>query len=314
MNSKIIYSPEYDLMSTGVSFFHPFDGKKYSRAWSELQKSCDVDLKSIWLQPEKPISDNALLAVHTSKYLQSLEKSSVISSIIEIPFAKFIPNKLLQNQLIKPMKFACEGTRLATRYALEGAMVMNMGGGFHHAYSTHGGGFCVFADAAIAIKEARRSNLLAANDKVVMIDLDAHRGNGFESIFSNDDSIELFDMYNFQVYPGMHEGELDDYPFMIPLKNKTNDDAYLSILKQELPKFMAANDKPKLAFYNAGTDILVGDPLGNLSVSYNGVIERDRYVIEILLNMNIPTVIVTSGGYSQASYKLIASLASMIIK
>lgn len=313
MDTKYIYSPEYDLISNGIGMFHPFDGKKYSRAWNELEKSSGVNLKSMWKQPEHPVSDDLLLNVHTSDYIRSLKKSSVVSSIIEIPFARLVPNKLLQSQIIKPMKFACEGTRLAARYALEDAVVMNIGGGFHHAFADHGEGFCIFSDVAVAIKDARNNGLLDVSDKVMMIDLDAHRGNGFESIFKNDASVDIFDMYNFQVYPGMHEGEMDDYPFMIPLKNNVNDDVYLSVLKNELPRFMASNNKPKLAFYNAGTDILAGDSLGNLNVSYDGVVERDRFVIEMLSSMDIPTVIVTSGGYSKESYKLIASLASMII-
>lgn len=69
-----------------------------------------------------------------------------------------------------------------------------------------------------------------------------------------------------------------------------------------------------MVFYNAGTDILAGDPLGNLNVSFNGVLERDRYVIEMLSKLNIPTVVITSGGYTKESYKLIAGLASQIIK
>lgn len=312
MNSKLVYSPRYDVTSKGIGFLHPFDGQKYSRAWGELEKLDGVDLNSLWVKPENPISDEDLLSIHSSDYLESLSKSSVIAKAVEVPLVRFVPNMLLQNKIIKPMKLACEGTRLATQHALEGAMVMNVGGGFHHAFSDHGEGFCIFADAAIAIQSARKKGLLEDSDKVMMIDLDAHRGNGFESVFKNDASIKMFDMYNFQVYPGMHEGEIDDYPFMIPLKNKTNDEVYLDVLKEELPKFMVENEKPSLVFYNAGTDILAGDPLGNLSVSFEGVVERDRYVLSMLSKMNIPTVVMTSGGYTNESYKLVASLASMI--
>lgn len=314
MKSKLIYSPEYDLMSKGIGGFHPFDGKKYSRAWKEIKLPEATDLESIWIKPEQPISDEALLSVHSSEYIQSLKKSSAISNIIEMPFTRFIPNSILQSQLIKPMRYASEGTRLATRHALEGAMVMNVGGGYHHAYASHGEGFCVFADAAAAINDARSHGLLGVTDKVVMIDLDAHRGNGFESVFKDESSVDIFDMYNFQVYPGMHEGDVDDYPFMIPLKNRVNDDIYLSVLKEELPKFMEANNKARLAFYNAGSDIIAGDSLGNLNVSFDGVVERDRFVIEMLRSMDIPTVVMTSGGYTKESYKLVSSLASMVIK
>jgi histone deacetylase 11 len=313
MKSGIIYSPEYDMTPPGAGFIHPFDGKKYSRAWSELNKNPDLNIESVWQQPEKPLSDDVLLDVHTSGYLASLDKSSVVSKIIEIPFLGLIPNGLLQRYFIKPMRWACEGTILATRTALEGAMVMNIGGGYHHAHADHGEGFCVFADVAVAISTSRKKGELDVNDKIVMIDLDAHRGNGFESVFREDSAVSIFDMYNFQVYPGMHKGELDDHPYMIPLKNKTNDDTYLKVLKEDLPEFMSKNGGAKLAFYNAGTDILAGDPLGNLNISYDGVIERDRFVIELLSKLNIPTVVVTSGGYTKTSYKLVTNLAKLVI-
>ena len=313
MESKLIYSPKYDMALPGASVFHPFDGQKYSKAWRELQSISNIDLETIWQEPEQPVSDEVLLKIHSTEYLTSLNRSSVVSRIVEIPLARLIPNGFLQRYLLQPMKLACEGTRLATRVALGGTMVMNIGGGFHHAHATHGEGFCVFADVAIAILDARKNGALKDSDKILMIDLDAHRGNGFESIFRNDSTVEIFDMYNFQVYPGMHEGDLDDLPFMLPLKNKTNDDVYLSVLKEELPKFLSQNETAKLIFYNAGTDILADDPLGNMSVSYEGIVEREKFVVKALSKINVPSVVVTSGGYTKTSYKLVAELAKMVI-
>ncbi len=313
MESKLIYSPKYDMAPPGASIFHLFDGQKYSKAWRELQGICNVDLESIWQEAEQPVSDEALLNIHSAEYLTSLNRSSVVSRIVEIPLARFVPGGFLQRHLIQPMKFACEGTRLATELALDGAMVMNIGGGFHHAHATHGEGFCVFADVAVAIMDVRKRGSLKDSDKILMIDLDAHRGNGFESIFRNDPSVEIFDMYNFQVYPGMHQGDLDDHPFMLPLKNKTNDDVYLSVLKEELPRFLSQNKTVKLIFYNAGTDILAGDPLGNMSVSYKAVVEREKFVVKALSDLNVPTVVVTSGGYTKTSYKLVAELARLVV-
>ena len=314
MDVKFIYSSEYDLIPTGLEFLHPFDGKKFSRAWELLFASEEFDAEAHWVKPEVAASDDYLANIHTPEYLQSLKKSSVIAQIIEIGLVRFIPNSLLQSQIIKPMRLACEGTRLATEYALKGALAMNVGGGFHHAFTDHGEGFCVFADAALAIDYVRKSGLLKSDDTIVMIDLDAHRGNGFQAIFAKDPAVRIFDMFNFQVYPGMFEGDMDQYPFMIPLKAHSSDEVYLGVLKEELPGFLAMDEPPKLAFYNAGSDILASDPLGNLGVSYDGVIERDKYVIESLVSRGIPTVIMTSGGYTKQSYQLIAALAQTVIR
>lgn len=312
-NNKIVYSPKYDLLPNGFGVLHSFDVRKYSKAWGELARLHASKLHNSWIEPKQVIAYDKLLNVHTEQYIKSLDRSEVIASIIEVRLARYLPQKILNRYILEPMRYACEGTRLATQTALEGAMVMNMGGGYHHAFADHGEGFCVFADVAIAISDARQRGLLAGNDNILMIDLDAHRGNGFNSIASLDKSIRIFDMYNFQVYPGMAEGDIDDYPFLIPLKRQTSDDLYLQILKEELPKFIGSVSKPKLVFYNAGTDILTGDRLGDMNVSYQGVVERDRYVIELLKELKIPTVVLTSGGYTNQSYQLVSTQAAMLL-
>ena len=71
----------------------------------------------------------------------------------------------------------------------------------------------------------------------------------------------------------------------------------------------AAAGTIRLAIYNAGTDILRGDRIGRLDVSADGIRERDRYVVDALKERKIPTVIVTSGGYTRGSYELVADLA-----
>ena len=82
---------------------------------------------------------------------------------------------------------------------------------------TKGKGFCLFADIPIAIETLRAKNILAKSYKVLIIDLDAHRGNGFESIYANDTSIQFFDMYNFQVYPGLYDEDEERFPYLIPV-------------------------------------------------------------------------------------------------
>jgi histone deacetylase 11 len=97
---------------------------------------------------------------------------------------------------------------------------------------------------------------------------------------------------------------------MIPIKSHTGDAEYLASLTAELPRFLAANSPARLAIYNAGTDILAGDPLGQLNVSEKGVLERDRFVLDSLAAHQIPTVVLTSGGYTSLSHALIARSAA----
>ena len=209
------------------------------------------------------------------------------------------------------MRFACAGTLLAMRHALKNdAITMNLGGGFHHAFRDHGEGFCIYADVAAALAAVRAEGLLSANDPVAIIDLDAHRGNGVWNLCGSDPSVRVLDVYNAQVYPGLFPGSIEEFPFQIPVKAQTGDEDYLDTLREDLPAFLASMPrKPALAIYNAGTDVLAGDPVGRLAMSEEGVKVRDAMVLDTLGRQGIPVVIVTSGGYSAKSYELIAQLA-----
>lgn len=314
MKKYLIYSDGYDFAFRGLSRLHPFNGDKFSKAWEIVRAEIKDKNAFDWIDPGVSVSDESLLKIHTIRYLDSLHSSGTIAKIIEIWPVRFIPNFLLQARLIAPVKLACSGTIQATQAALsDNAFAMNFGGGYHHAFSDHGEGFCFFADAVLSIQECRESGLLNINDKILMIDLDAHRGNGFEALTNDDAAIQNFDMYNFQVYPGLHTGDPDEYPYMIPLKAGMKDEVYLDILETELENFLAQHDDAKLVFYNAGNDILSTDSLGGLSISFAGVIKRDQFVLQQLANRKLPTVVMTSGGYSKQSHLLIAELAKTAI-
>jgi len=200
MKAHLIYSSQYDLNFPGLNKIHPFDGLKYSKAWkiiaSEFASEFSRDIQSIWIKPEHPVSDEQLLKLHSREYLSSLNQSSTIAQVVEVYPAKYIPNFILKNRLLKPLRLACAGTLKAAEVALEaGEIVMNIGGGYHHAYADHGEGFCFFADAALSILNCREKGLLSADDRVLMVDLDAHRGNGFESITGDDPAVKNFEIW-----------------------------------------------------------------------------------------------------------------------
>lgn len=314
MQTKLIFSPNYDFGIMGLEKLHPFDAKKFSKAWALLTNEFGEKINSFTTLIENPVTDEELEIVHSREYLTSLRHSKVVASVVEIAPLRFVPNFILQKGLVDSAKYATAGTLLAAHQALDSAIVFNIGGGFHHAFSDHGEGFCFFADAAFALETLRAEEKILPADKVLMIDLDAHRGNGFTSFYENDKSVGVFDLYNMQVYPGLKQGDPDDFPFIIPLRAGLGSDDYIKLLKTELPLFLDSNPKPKLAFYNAGTDILAADKLGALNVSYEAINERDRFIVDSLRERNIPTVIMTSGGYSSDSYKLIADLASYLIR
>src|SRR5262249_35846076 len=148
------------------------------------------------------------------------------------------------------MRYATGGTMLAAREALRTRIAINLGGGYHHASRDRGEGFCVYADIAIAAARIRQETAVC---RILVIDLDAHQGNGVERIYGGDPETGIFDMYNAAIYPRDEEAK-NGIDWDIPLRPGTSDRTYLGLLREVLPRAID-EFQPELAFYNAGTDI-----------------------------------------------------------
>ncbi|MEO1270222.1 MAG: histone deacetylase [Myxococcota bacterium] len=303
----LVYEPRYNIGMLGIERLHPFDSRKFGRAFAQVSDTVPkAVLEACWLRPEGMLDTRALQTVHEKEYLDALGSATVVAQVLEVPALRFLGAHLLRHGVLKPMLRASAGTVLAAKRAMaHGGGAINLGGGFHHAKPGSGEGFCVYADVGIAIRTLQQEGVLQPGARVVHIDLDAHMGNGVAHVFMEEPEVTLFDMFNEDNYP--HDPPARrrlDHP--IPLAPMTRGGLYLETLKRELPVFLDTGPSPALAFYNAGTDILVGDPLGGLAVESEAILERDRWVIDALDQRSIPWVMVTSGGYTQASAGLIA--------
>jgi histone deacetylase 11 len=145
-----------------------------------------------------------------------------------------------------------------------------------------------------------------ASFRVLVVDLDAHQGNGVASIFAEDEDVAVFDVYNGEIWPGDEEARRA-IRWEHPLPSGTSGAAYLELLRRELPRALDEFE-PQLLLYNAGTDIVAGDPLGLLEVAHADVSRRDFLVLEEAARRALPTVVVPSGGYTDASHRLLAEL------
>ena len=304
-NPRVFYTPSYDISLWGIERLHPFDSCKATRAWRLIEKALGGRSQAVAAHPTSPAKMNALQQIHTTQYLDSLRSSAVVARAVEISLLRWLPNASLDKRILLPMRWATQGTVDAARLALADGCAINLAGGYHHAHRDRGEGFCIYADVPIAIESMRREGKLSSEARIAIIDLDVHRGNGFESIYANDPRVEFFDIYNFQIYPGRHTDRGERWHFLSGLRAHMDDEGYFNILKKYLPEFLQRGPYA-LAFYNAGTDVLAGDPLGRLDLSREAVLERDRYVIGSLDRAGIPWVMVPSGGYTDESHRLVA--------
>ena len=303
---QIIFSPNYDIHFWGVEKMHPFDSQKYGKAWNRLVKDVGQIIVDQTRTPIRKASHAELCTVHTEGYLATLQHSPTVAKALELPFLSWLPYPLVETRVIDPMLWATKGTLMATQIALEeNTAVVNMGGGYHHASANKGEGFCIFSDIGMAVEQLRFTGQIDDDHQALVIDLDAHQGNGYARIFERRKDVYLFDMFNSSIYPQDKVAEERvDYP--IKITTRCHDDAYMYLLETHLPKALQAVKNPPIAFYLAGNDIYEGDLLGQMDVSVHGVYARDKFVFDTFKEAGIPLVTTLAGGYGKHSYELIA--------
>ena len=170
---------------------------------------------------------------------------------------------------------------------------MHIGGGLHHAFPNHGEGFCPFNDVAVAVRVLQAQGV----ERVAIVDLDVHHGNGTAFIFNPggapDPRVFTFSMHQQHNYPMWKpRGSLD-----IGLPDGAGDARFLRDLAAALPRVMASD--PQCVFYLAGADPYEDDQLGGLRLTKDGLRARDRMVIDTVRAAGVPLVITLAGGYAR---------------
>ncbi|TAL27560.1 MAG: histone deacetylase [Alphaproteobacteria bacterium] len=295
----IVYSDNYNIKFFGFEKLHPFDSVKYGEILDNLL--AHQALKRNQLIEAAPPDDALMHLAHSDAYLQSLQSPWVLARIAELPFLRFFPARLARNVLLVPMMYQMGGSLLAAQAAMKTGWAVNLGGGFHHASYANGSGFCALADISLIVKYLRQEKQA---QKFMIIDLDAHQGNGHETDFKGDDDVYIIDAYNKEIFP--HDtAAKDGIDLKIELESFTSDTEYLDRLQKALDKAFV-EFKPDLIIYNAGTDLLKGDPLGALDITPEGVIKRDEMVFGYALDRKVPIVMLLSGGYQRSTVQVIS--------
>ncbi len=294
----IVYSQKYDINLPEINALVPLDFQKYSKIKNYLvNKSPNIDADSFY-RPKKVTSVD-LEKVHCPEYLHSLNKPENIARIIEMPLLRSFSIDYL-NQGLDSLLYATGGTILAVELSLDYGVGINLSGGFHHAKKYQGEGFCFYNDIAVAVQ-----NILTENPEfsILIIDLDAHQGNGIASTVGGNEKVYIFDLYNKQVYPQDEQAKkYIDFDFGVA--GNISEQDYINILKTEIYPAIQKTE-PNLIIYNAGTDIYKKDMLGGLNISIPKIIKRDHLIFKYALNLEIPITMVLSGGYSQKNHKIV---------
>jgi len=277
---RLVYHEQYDLHFGE----HVFPSRKYK--WLR-----DRFLRTRFATPEDfvepgPASLEDLLLAHDSEWVIKLKNGTLTYQDIlrlEIPYSR---------QMAEAFFLAAGGTTLAARLALETGVGFNVGGGFHHAFPDHGEGFCAVNDIAVAIRRLQRDGAIR---RAMVVDCDVHHGNGTAAIFAGDSSVFTLSIHQFNNYPS----EKPPSSLDIHLPDGVGDAEYINRLEGAYRAALALF-KPELLVYVAGADPYREDQLGGLTLTFEGLKERDRLVLWEALRHGIPTAIVLAGGYAES--------------
>lgn len=295
----IVYRPEYNVHFFRLEKLHPFDAKKWKHIFNYLVEAKLITRDNI-IEPQEVAYEQLLLA-HTERYLSSLKWSFNVAAISEVCPLVAVPNYFVQKCYLKPMRYHVGGTLEAGFLALRRGWSINIGGGFHHASESKGGGFCAYADISLLVKLLFQSKSIST---AMIVDLDAHQGNGYEKDFINETRIFIMDVYNKRIYP-RDEKAKEAIRCRIELAPYTEDNHYLEKIEAGLERSLRSFC-PDIMIYNAGTDVLLNDPLGLLAISPQGIIRRDELVFMKARERRVPIVMLTSGGYLKQTARIIA--------
>ena len=239
-------------------------------------------LGAVEVRPARDVGRDELAAAHTTAYLDrvhagTLERRELLA--LGLPWSE---------QLVVRARRSTGATVQAAEAALEHGTAANLGGGTHHAFADAGRGFCVFNDVVVA-----RRLLAGRAQRVLVVDLDVHQGDGTHSLLLEDTEAFTFSVNGFGNYPFRRvPGDLE-----LDLPDGTGDDRYLDGLGRLLPQAIA-RARPQLCFYLAGADPYAGDRLGRLALTPGGLRARDELVRDALRAAGVPVCVTLAGGYA----------------
>lgn len=262
---------------------HRFPMAKYRRVRERLLEREVLEPAALELSAPAP---RALLErVHARAYLDACFDGTLDEAALRrlgFPWSK----ALLERSLA-----SVGGTLAAARWALAHGAAGNLAGGTHHAHADFGAGYCVFNDLAVTA-----ATLLAerAVERVLIVDLDVHQGDGTAAIFQGEPRVFTFSMHGARNFPFRKQTSTRD----VELPDGCDDARYLEALDAHLAEVFESA-APSLVLYQAGVDPLKEDTLGRLELSHAGLRARDRRVFDLCWSRAVPVAVTLGGGYAR---------------
>lgn len=276
---RCFYSQEFEL---NLPSGHPFPMEKY-------RVSKDMLLESGIILPEDIIE----VRIADSHILQRVHDQDYVNRIYSCAIDRKEEMRLglpVTPQLYTRSATEVEATRLTCRAALEEGVAVCLAGGMHHAFREHGEGYCVFNDVAAAIRDLQDWK---PNIKIMVVDTDAHQGNGTNAILESDPRI-----FTYSIHVGNAENRKFNGSMDVETVRYVEGEMYL---KQLFSTLAAALDTfvPDLVIWIAGADNHRNDRFGQMMLSLKDLQRRDEILLKAFIRNRIPVAVLYGGGYNR---------------
>jgi len=279
------------FLSHETPAWHPESKERLTRVVSVLRDAGMWD-RLVHINPAKASLED-VAAVHTPLYIERIAG--------------------LGEACLDPETFVSAGTLNAVLYAVGGifeavqmckARVVNrvfcaVRPPGHHAEADAGMGFCIFNNVAVGARFAQK----VGYQKIMIIDFDAHHGNGTQHIFEEDDTVFYFSTHQFPYYPDTGKesergrGRGKGFTYNVTIRAGSGNKDFIYVYQDLLPD-LVRRFEPDMILVSAGYDIHVNDPHANMRVTAEGM----RGIVRgILGSSEKPVVFVLEGGYHPPS-------------
>ncbi|SOE59652.1 Acetoin utilization deacetylase AcuC [Burkholderia sp. D7] len=265
---------------------HRFPMQKYYL----LRERVQAELPEVKLDEAPVAADSELARIHVADYIERVATGALDAHEqreIGFPWSP---------EMVERARRSVGATIAACHAARQDGFAVNLAGGTHHSYASHGAGFCVFNDAAVAARAVQAEALQRGERPpyIAIVDLDVHQGNGTAAIFRDDPSVFTLSLHGTSNYP--FSKEISDLDIALP--DGCGDDAYAEALSEALST-MFERFEPAMLIYLAGADPHVDDRLGRLALSIDGLARRDSLVFSAAAARDLPVAITMAGGYGR---------------
>jgi acetoin utilization protein AcuC len=288
--TPFFYHPDFSDYDFGPG--HPFRGERFSAFFKQLQERFPKVYHMLDIREPEEAEDEDILLAHRREYLERVTVLEKKRGWLTID-TQLLPGSIHAARLLAGSSIA------AVKEALKSGLTLGFGG-LHHAGLNFGGGFCILNDVAIAA----HTLLSDGTERILILDTDAHHGNGTMDIFYRDPRVLFISLHQDPrtLFPGVgfpsEIGEKEGIGYTVniplpPLANKLQYDmAFNEIVCPLIDEF-----EPQIIIRNGGSDPLYTDTLTNLGLDLDSLSKLHRRIAELASKNKIPLADLFLSGY-----------------